>query len=199
MQAIVKIRGTEPLIQHSAAGLDTRTEIAQEIKNITGRRGNNRTEPDEFRLEELETLQALWREPSTGDITVPPEAVRSCLETAARKLKQGADVREGLLVEKTTFDYNRKLLGETAEEVARNAQFKVPVVVQRNRVLRTRPKFDTWSLTFILDCDDQLIDQLKLENWLDIAGRRIGLGDWRPEKGGRYGRFIMESIDISPD
>ena len=199
MQAIVKIQGTEPLIQHSAAGLDTRTEIAQEIKNITGKRGNNRTESDESRLEELETLQALWREPGTGAITVPPEAVRSCLEKAARKLKQGADVREGLLVEKTTFDYDRKLLGETAEEVARNAQFRVPVVVQRNRVLRTRPKFDTWSLTFTLDCDDQLIDQLKLENWLDIAGRRIGLGDWRPEKGGRYGRFIMESIDISPD
>ena len=58
------------------------------------------------------------------------------------------------------------------------------------RIMRTRAMFQQpWSCTFTLDCDDELIDQERIERWLDIAGRRIGLGDWRPEKSGDYGRF----------
>ena len=62
------------------------------------------------------------------------------------------------------------------------------------RILRTRAKFDRWGATFILDCDDELVDQEQLETWLDIGGRRIGLGDWRPEKSGHFGRFAVQSV-----
>ena len=89
----------------------------------------------------------------------------------------------------TSFDYDREALGETVEELGRRAQFTVGVVVQRNRILRTRAKFDEWSCVVAVDCDDELVDKEQLEAWLDIAGRRIGLGDWRPEKSGTYGRF----------
>ena len=33
------------------------------------------------------------------------------------------------------------------------------------------------------------MDMPKLERWLAIAGKRVGLGDWRPQKSGEYGRF----------
>ena len=46
----------------------------------------------------------------------------------------------------------------------------------------------------MLDAEDELVDQPQLESWLAIAGRRIGLGDWRPEKSGDYGRFEVEEI-----
>lgn len=198
MQAIIQIRGTEPLIQHSAAGLDTRSEISQSIAAITAKRGSNRTEPDDERLAELETQRSLWLD-AAGKVTVPPEAIRSCIETAARKLKQGPNVREGLMVEETTFEYDRTALGATVEELGRNAQFTVPVVVQRNRIMRTRAKFDTWSVTFTVDYDDELVDEPKLAQWLDIAGRRIGLGDWRPACGGRFGRFETLSIKVAEE
>ena len=57
--------------------------------------------------------------------------------------------------------------------------------------MRTRPKFDPpWAAEFRVEYDPELVDKMQLENWLDIAGRRIGLGDWRPEKSGMYkGRF----------
>ena len=66
----------------------------------------------------------------------------------------------------------------------------VLVVVQRNRIERTRAKFDDWTLTFVLDAKDKLVDQLQLES----RGRRIGLRDWRPERSGDYGRFEVEEI-----
>ena len=35
----------------------------------------------------------------------------------------------------------------------------------------------------------------ELTAWLAVGGRRIGLGDWRPEKqGGVFGRFDVEDV-----
>ena len=194
MEVKITIRGTEPLIMHSAYGLNQRTELAQEKQEIVRRKGSNRTAADEARLALIECQQSFWLD-DTGEITIPPEAFRSCLETAARKLKQGGDVREGLMVARSAFNYDRSKLGNTPEEVAHKAQFVTTAVVQRVRVIRVRPKFDDWSATFSVEYDDELVDRAKLERWLDIGGRRIGLGDWRPEKSGRYGRFELVSID----
>ena len=190
MRYQVTLTGISPLITHNgAAGLDTRSPANVEKAEIARKKGSNRTVSDEERLKELECQASLWLNPS-GTPTIPEGAIRACIETGARKLKQGPQVREGLVVEKVeSFNYDRETLGETVEELGKRAQFTVGVVVQRSRLLRTRAKFDEWACTFTLDCDDELVDQEQLESWLDIAGRRIGLGDWRPEKSGTYGRF----------
>ena len=71
------------------------------------------------------------------------------------------------------------------------------VVVQRSRILRTRAKFDAWGVTFTIEVDPELCDKEQLPNWIDIAGRRIGLGDWRPEKSGHTGASNEEEIKNS--
>lgn len=103
-----------------------------------------------------------------------------------------------IVTEVEEFSYDKNL-GTTTEELGKTAQFTVGVVVQRNRILRTRAKFDEWGVSFIVEADDELVDENQLEAWLDIAGRRIGLGDWRPEKSGIYGRFQMEAIEALED
>ena len=121
--------------------------------------------------------------------------MRATIETGARKLKQGPQVREGLIVDRVeSFDYDTSL-GATAEELCKTVQFTTGVVVQRNRILRTRAKFDEWAVTFTVEADDELADERQLAASLDIAGRRIGLGDWRPEKSGHYGRLLIEEIE----
>ena len=44
------------------------------------------------------------------------------------------------------------------------------------------------------DVDEELVDKAKLTAWLAVGGRRIGLGDWRPEKSGVFGRFDVEDV-----
>ena len=195
MRYEVKIKGIRPLIQHNgAAGLDTRSPANLEKAEITRKRGSNRTATDDERLRELDCQTSLWLDAS-GAATVPPGAIRAMIETAARKLKQGPQVREGMIVEEVlSFDYDRKKYGSTVEELGKKSQFTTAVVVQRNRILRTRAKFDEWALTFVLDTDEELVDLAQLEAWLDIGGRRIGLGDWRPEKSGDYGRFEVKHV-----
>ena len=195
MEYEVKIRGIKPIIQHNgAAGLDTRSPANIEKAEIARKRGSNRTITDDERLRELECQVSLYLDTS-GAPTIPEAAIRACIETAARKMKQGPQVREGLIVtEVVSFDYDRERYGVTADELGKTAQFTVPVKVGQARIERTRAKFDEWELTFRLDTDEELVDQSQLASWLDIAGRRIGLGDWRPEKSGTYGRFETVSI-----
>lgn len=188
----VTVTGTSPIIMHNGAGIDPSTPANVEKAEITRKRGSNRTAADEARLRELETLTSLWLD--HGDTpAIPAPAFRSCIETGARKLRQGPQVREGLLVLDSSFHYDTDTYGTTLEELLKTTQYTVPVVVQRQRILRTRARFETpWSADFTIEGDDELVDVPKLEAWLDIAGRRIGLGDWRPEKSGNHGRFTAE-------
>ncbi len=196
MQYRITINGVSPIIHHNgAAGLDTRSPVSREITAIAAKRGSNRTAADDDRLRELETQRSLWLDES-GAPAIPATAIRAAIEGGARKQKQGPQVRGGLVVLRTTFDYDREKYGTGIEKLGRSTQYTVPVVVQRNRILRTRAKFDTpWSCTFEVDVDDELIDQSQLLEWLDIAGRQIGLGDWRPEKSGMFGRFTEPNIE----
>ena len=188
MDFTVRITGLSPLIVHNGAkGLDTKSAAKLEIAEITRKRGSNRTDTDDARLLELECQNSLYLDES-GAPTFPTAGFRTCIETAARKLKQGPMVREGLVVTGLTFDYDRSL-GKTVEELGQTLQFTVPVVVQRARLLRTRAKFDEWSMVVTIDTDEELVDRQQLQTWLDIGGTRIGLGDWRPEKSGSNGRF----------
>lgn len=191
----VTIAGTAPIIQHSAASIDPLLPINVEKSAITGKVGSNRTAVDDERLRQLETIGSFWLDEDDKP-TIPPAAIRAMIETSARKVRQGPQVREGLIVVATAFVYDVGAYGTTLEELATTTQFTVPVVIKRIRHMRTRARFNPpWSCNFIVDGDDELVSRDQLERWLDIGGRRIGLGDWRPEKSGQYGRFTVTSIE----
>ena len=193
----IVLDGVSQLIMHSSAGVDPLLSINVEKAEITRKRGSNRTAADDARLRELETVGALWLDANQRP-TIPASALRATIEAGARRLKQGQQVREGMVIIDPLFEYDTERYGTTLEELQQSVQFTVPVVVQRNRLLRTRALFDVpWSCTFSVDGDEELVSKEHLERWLDIAGRRIGLGDWRPEKSGTYGRFEVRSIEYA--
>ena len=191
----VEIRGISPLIMHSDKGLDPKLPANLEKADIIRKRGSNRTDADIARLAELDCLLALWVDANESP-TIPATAIRANIEKAARTLKQGPQVRGGVIVASVTgFDFDTKRYGTSMESLGQTTQFSASVVVQRSRIMRTRAKFDLpWGLRYILDCEADLVDKTQLETWLDIGGRRVGLGDWRPEKSGHYGRYELVAI-----
>ncbi|MDE2802491.1 MAG: hypothetical protein OXK21_06395 [Chloroflexota bacterium] len=42
-----------------------------------------------------------------------------------------------------------------------------------------------------LDNGRPSVDGDQIVRWMTAAGRRIGLGDWRPQKSGEHGRFTV--------
>jgi hypothetical protein len=68
-----------------------------------------------------------------------------------------------------------------------------PVVVPatKGRVVRYRPRFDAWHFNFQLEWDDALIRDVEMRCIVDDTGQRVGIGDFRPERKGPYGRFTV--------
>ena len=57
------------------------------------------------------------------------------------------------------------------------------------RILAHRPVFNDWSIAFTLKVDTTLIGVKLMRELVDAAGRRIGLGDFRPDRKGPFGKF----------
>lgn len=63
------------------------------------------------------------------------------------------------------------------------------------RVARKFPVMPQWSATFEVIILDPIIDEAVFREMLTMAGMYIGLGRFRPEKGGTNGRFKIDSIE----
>jgi hypothetical protein len=61
------------------------------------------------------------------------------------------------------------------------------------RILAHRPMFDDWALEFIADVDTDLMNEKLFRAIVDNAGKRVGLGDFRPATKGPYGRYVVTS------
>lgn len=59
----------------------------------------------------------------------------------------------------------------------------------KGRNLLHRPILKEWELDFEVSFDETEIPSTIMKELFDIAGRIAGLGDWRPQKKGPYGKF----------
>lgn len=68
-----------------------------------------------------------------------------------------------------------------------------PVIVQRARVVRIRPCFaHGWKLNFEIVVNDDEIQPGLLQDVLTLAGKTVGIGDYRP----RFGRFSVVKFEV---
>ena len=198
MRYRIILRGLSPLVcRNGAAGMDTRSPANIEKGEITRKKTSDRTEVDDVRLRELECLTTLYLDEG-GAPTLPAAAFRASIETAARKLRHGPKVREGLVVEAVErFHYDHSL-GTTPEELARSCQFTAGVRVGGSRVLRTRARFDQWAATILVETDPELVEPrpaaAMVGHW-GTPGRGWGLAT---RKSGQYGRYEVEDIEPLP-
>jgi len=73
--------------------------------------------------------------------------------------------------------------------------FKMLVVIPatKGRVMRYRPMFKKWVLEFDIEAEEEIPSDV-LKEALEIAGRYVGIGDWRPEKKGKFGKFQVTNF-----
>lgn len=62
------------------------------------------------------------------------------------------------------------------------------------RIIVKRPKWMDWSAKFTLIIDDDSITKDTVEDLLSYAGRYVGIGSYRPEHRGQFGRFEVTEI-----
>jgi hypothetical protein len=67
----------------------------------------------------------------------------------------------------------------------------VVVPATKGRVVRHRPRFDEWRVTYSVEWDETLMTEGQVRRIVDDTGSRVGLLDFRPEKKGPFGRFVV--------
>jgi hypothetical protein len=179
----VRIVGVRPLLMHRPKLSDMQPKRRSELPTP-----------------EQEAREALYTD---GDLIVIPSLnVKAMLRDAGRNYKipqrkatYGAYIRAGIDIEPSP--YIPLLNPKTNQPYKVNKrEWKVdvrPVVVQMNRVLRARPRFDEWALEFrIINLDPGLLKKDMIYRILVDAGKFYGLGDYRPE----FGRFKVEKFEV---
>jgi hypothetical protein len=69
-----------------------------------------------------------------------------------------------------------------------------PVVRGRARVVGYRPALkEGWKLAFRIICIDDGLPSTVLNDILVLAGKTVGIGDYRP----RFGRFMVSKFEVS--
>lgn len=58
--------------------------------------------------------------------------------------------------------------------------------------VRFRGEFDPWATTLTVSFNAAALSAEQIVNLFNIAGFGVGVGEWRPEKDGSYGRFHVE-------
>ena len=64
--------------------------------------------------------------------------------------------------------------------------------------IRTRPIFAEWACVLDFEMVAGLVTETQVMTLLGAAGLFVGIGDWRPQKGGAYGRYVVTAPD-DPD
>ena len=59
------------------------------------------------------------------------------------------------------------------------------------RILCHRPSFNDWRIKFTMEVDTSMITTKLAREIVDAAGKRIGLGDFRPSCKGPFGKFVV--------
>lgn len=61
--------------------------------------------------------------------------------------------------------------------------------------IRYRGEFPTWRAVITVDYNPQALSMEQIVNLFNLAGFGVGVGEWRPEKDGSYGRFHVAHED----
>ena len=131
-----------------------------------------------------------------GTPVLPAEYVVCSCQRAGTAFKSGTKVKQALtegLVSESPIDYDGpKDAVEMWED--RHCRFidSRSVVVQRSRIMRTRLRIPTgWKAKVFLSLDTSIMGLSEFEEILVTAGRRQGVGDFRP----KFGKFSVLSLE----
>ena len=187
----VRIKGIAPLMQHRFPMPDL-ADLSKGGKKSTGSKDYTQEWLDYFYAD------------GDGQIYQPSSHIEGALVKAAVNFKvagkRGKSYKD-LVVANVIVDPERiPHEGFTVpEELTPDADQPLyldvrPVIIQRARVVRIRPTFKAgWELAFEMQVMDDEIQPDLLQDILALAGKTVGIGDYRP----KFGRFNVVSYEAN--
>lgn len=184
----VSIRSTSPIIMHKWS---EKAKLMIREKQQKGKKTKDR----ELRDPEAEAQSCLHLT-SIDEVGIPAVAIKAAMINVAHK-----DLGiEKTLVRKSLFIKCEDPSGVIPFSEATDPHIREDVcrIGMGSTDLRYRPQIDKWKADLSFEIDAELLQVSDLLVLLERAGFGAGLLEWRPEKGGEFGRFELDT-DIPVD
>ena len=184
-----KIRGVSPLILNNGHTADPLNVYCKKLKELNSVR--NKTDEHYEKISRMEWESCFYFN-DKGLPIMPSENIEAMLRKAAAKAKSitKSDLQASCWVDddaliRTGQDFSdlNKLYQEGT------CVFRKLVRVNSSRVVRTRPIFFKWGMTFKVTFLNDMVNQEVVKQIVDTASYRIGMGDWAP----KFGRFEVQT------
>ena len=125
-----------------------------------------------------------------GEMCHPSEAFTKAMVKAVAGKKFGKMFATNAIKGSVFITEPHSIIEDENGKVAKHYTIdRRPVVVGKARILRCRPCFSKWQMRVAFEVDTAILQPAQVRESLALAGRIIGIGDYRPEKGGGFGRF----------
>lgn len=188
----IRLTGTAPILLHSDRMANPLDPLTKAKKAIATKR--KKTDEDHLELAKMEWEGALYYDEKIGPF-MPGRNIKAMIISAAKKTKDGVRAKTGLIISEDKI----KLLYSGPREIKKmweDGRFTdVRCVGQMKvRIMRCRPIFSDWALEFSVVYDPSVVDKADILRFADAGGRLVGLGDYRVECCGDFGRFEAEEI-----
>ena len=169
MEAKVTIRGTSPLLMKRYP-----------LEPIEGVDKKPREEQAEL---------AAYRIPRTGELYIPGVAIQRALVKAAAYSK-GKGRASLMKVAAACLMVQPEYVGLGTKKYEIDSR-AVVVPATKGRIVRHRPRVDKWKVTFKLEWDQTLLNEMQVKRIVEDMGKRVGLLEFRPSCNGPFGRSEM--------
>lgn len=203
----MKIAGQTDLLVHNGRLANPMDPATKELGAAHKEYQKNKTDDNFYALARAEFMGGLYYVEEVGPVW-PTDNLHTSLKKAGAKVKRGRATLKNPIAAAIIWDSPEAPLAyaafggaaapRAAEELWENENYRFmkSARVGAAKVQRTRPIFKSWRFEVAGTLDTEILDLADLEAVAKIAGQLIGLGDWRPEKGGSYGRFTVQVTDL---
>jgi hypothetical protein len=163
----VKIAGVAPLLMNRF--------VMEQSDETKAKRRDEQYDPKD------DAEKALYKDEKIG-CYAPSTWIEACLRETAKEFKgKGKSSLKTTILSSVFMEPEKIPLNkETYDDIDLR-----PVVIQRNRVVKGRPRFNSWELEFAINFNEERIKKETLKQILEEAGTTKGIGDYRP----KFGRF----------
>jgi len=167
--------GDSPLIVHAWSEKAKRQMLDKQMKKASKAKEAKDPEAD---------YEACFYRTETGGYGFPAIGVKAAMVGACRFVDAKMTMARG------AFHIDAEMLQVIGEPRPREDMVRVGMGTAD---IRYRPEFPSWRIPVTVKFNAAVISAEQIANLLNVAGFGIGIGEWRPEKNGSYGRFHVAS------
>lgn len=177
----VRFKGVKPLLMANPQMANPLNHYKKEVSKYTSKR--NKTDEDHEEISRLQFLGHLYYDEEIG-VYIPSEMIEASIVNGAKVTKNGKKIPLAVNV----VEYKIPLIYKdmkTPDELFDDEDF-VDVrfgVLNRSKILVTRPRFNQWEIVFNVDVDTSLLNVEEFVEAINNAGQRAGIGTYRPKYG----------------